>query len=190
MKTIKYLFITLLTSTLFMACSSDDDSPEPVNQEEVITTMTITLTPQDGGTPLVLQTRDLDGDGPNEPVITEDIVLEANTTYNGSVALLDETDPNDVENITEEVQEEGEDHQFFYTSLNLGTITYADVDANGNPVGLLFTLQTAASATTNGNFTATLRHEPNKDAEGVSDGDITNAGGDTDISESFAVSLQ
>ncbi|WP_179345102.1 type 1 periplasmic binding fold superfamily protein [Winogradskyella ursingii] len=192
MKTIKYLFITLLTSTLFVACSSDDDNPPPVNEEEVITTMTITLTPQGAGDTVTLQTRDLDGDGPNAPLVTVTGNLSLNTTYNGSVILLDESDPDDVENITEEVQEESDEHQFFYTlSNNLGTVSYSDLDENNNPVGLLFSLQTVASTTaTEGLFTATLRHELNKDAEGVSNGNIANAGGETDISESFTVSIQ
>jgi len=38
--------------------------------------------------------------------------------------------------------------------------------------------------------TITLRHEPAKDATGVSDGDITNAGGETDISVNFPVEIQ
>ena len=36
-----------------------------------------------------------------------------------------------------------------------------------------------------GQFTVTLRHEPDKSAQGVSAGDITNAGGETDIEVSL-----
>ncbi|HBK71516.1 MAG TPA: type 1 periplasmic binding fold superfamily protein, partial [Flavobacteriaceae bacterium] len=35
-----------------------------------------------------------------------------------------------------------------------------------------------------------LRHEPNKSASGVSDGDITNAGGETDIEVIFNITVQ
>ena len=42
----------------------------------------------------------------------------------------------------------------------------------------------------NGTITITLRHEPNKGGEGVSNGDITNAGGETDAQVSYNVSLQ
>ncbi|MDX1314481.1 MAG: type 1 periplasmic binding fold superfamily protein, partial [Eudoraea sp.] len=64
MKTFKTILSFAFVSVLFVACSSDDDSPEPVNEEELITTMTITLTPQGGAGDIILQTQDLDGDGP------------------------------------------------------------------------------------------------------------------------------
>lgn len=187
MKTKKWLPFLALGALIFTSCSNDDDNPDPVNEEEVITTLTITLTPDGGGTDVTLQSRDLDGDGPNEPeiIITGNIV--ANTTYNGSIELLNETeDP--AEDITEEVDEEDEEHQFFYDLTGeLGTISYADADDDGNPVGILFTWETADSA--DGTLTVTLRHEPNKDAEGVSDGEIANAGGETDIAQSFTINV-
>ena len=67
MKTIKILSLSILASIAFTACSDDDNVPEIVNEEEVITTMTVTLTPVTGGTDITLQTQDLDGDGPNAP---------------------------------------------------------------------------------------------------------------------------
>lgn len=41
-----------------------------------------------------------------------------------------------------------------------------------------------------GDLKIVLLHEPNKDAEGVSAGDITNAGGDTDVEVTFALGLE
>ena len=41
----------------------------------------------------------------------------------------------------------------------------------------------------NGTITVILRHEPDKDASGVSNGDITNAGGETDIEVVFNVEV-
>lgn len=171
-----------------ISCSSDDE-PDPVNEEEVITTMTVTLAPQTGGSPIMLQTRDLDGDGPNPPVVTVSGPLTADKAYNGTIELLNET-VSPVENITTEVAAEGDEHQFFYQTvggLDL-TTTYADQDGDGNPVGILFTLETGDAST--GSLTVVLRHEPDKDASGVSDGDIGNAGGETDISASFSVEVQ
>ena len=187
MKTNKWLPFLALGALIFTSCSNDDDNPDPVHEEEVITTLTITLTPDGGGTDVTLQSRDLDGNGPNEPEITITGNIVANTTYNGSIELLNETeDP--AEDITEEVEEEAEEHQFFYSLTgDLGTITYTDTDGNGDPVGLLFTWETAGLA--NGSLTVTLRHEPNKDAEGVSSGNITNAGGETDITQTFTINV-
>ena len=92
MKTTKYLFLLLMTSFATFSCSTDDDNPTPVNEEEVITTLRLTLTPQGGGMPIIFETQDLDGDGPNPPVVSVSSALAANTTYNGSIELLNELD--------------------------------------------------------------------------------------------------
>lgn len=185
MKIFKYVFALILVITL--ASCSDDDTPEPVNEEEVITTLTATLTATDAAT-VTLQIRDLDGDGPDAPVISSPNVLLPNTTYQGRIELLNETE-SPAEDITEEVEEEDEEHQlFFSTTGNITSVTYNDTDGNGNPVGLSFTVTTGDAGS--GTITITLRHEPNKTADGVSDGDITNAGGETDITVTFDITIQ
>lgn len=189
MKTFKKVSILFLSALIFTACSNDDDNPLPVNEEEVITTLTATLTPVGGGPTVTLQTRDLDGDGPNPPVITVSGPLAVGTTYNGSLIILNETET-PAEIINEEIEAEDDEHQFFFQATNgIATFNYVDFDGNGNPVGLSFTLTTSATAGS-GSITITLRHEPNKDAAGVSEGDIANAGGETDIQAVFAVTVQ
>lgn len=180
MRTLKLLTLAFLLIAL-AACSSDDDNPAPVNEEEVITTVTATLTPVGGGTAITLRSRDLDGDGPNAPVITISGDLATGTTYNGALTLSNETE-SPAEDITAEVSAEGADHQFFFTS-GIGTVAYNDTDTNGDPIGLAFTLTTTTATT--GNLTIILRHEPNKSATGVSSGDILNAGGETDVEVTF-----
>ena len=160
-----------------------------VPEEQVITTMTITLQPSDGGADVVLQTRDIDGNGPDIPVVTVSGNLLANTSYSGSIVLLDEAeDP--AENYTAVIEEESLEYQFFYTigsGLNAST-EYMDEDSEGNPIGLDFTLTTTAASS--GDITFTLRHEPVKSADGVADGDITNADGETDIAATFDIFIQ
>lgn len=191
MKTIKTLTILFISALTFTACNNDDDIttlPLPVNEEEVITTLTATLEPVGGGTTVTLQTQDLDGDGPDAPVLTVSGPLAINTVYNGSLVLLNETE-SPAEEINEEIEEEDDEHQFFYQATNdVATFTYEDFDGNGNPIGLTFTLTTTDAAT--GTITITLRHEPAKDAAGVSDGDIANAGGETDIQATFNVTVE
>ncbi|NAS12184.1 type 1 periplasmic binding fold superfamily protein [Poritiphilus flavus] len=184
MKYIKFLSILALTGSLFVACSDDDDAPAPVNEEEVITTMTVTLSPQGGGTDITLQTRDLDGDGPDAPVVTVSGDLAANTTYDGSIVLLNETET-PPENVTEEVEAEDDEHQFiFVTTGNIASVEYDDEDGDGNPVGLSFDLTTGdAGAAT---LSVTLRHEPTK----PNDGTLAGAGGETDITETFDLTIQ
>ena len=114
MKTGKLLATAILSAALLMSCSDDDDIPEEVHEEEVITTLIATLTPQGQGTEITLESQDLDGDGPNDPVVTVSGPLAAGVVYDGSIKLWNETeDP--AEDITEEVEEEDLEHQFFYT---------------------------------------------------------------------------
>jgi hypothetical protein len=184
MKNVKFLATAIFATVLFVSCSNDDDTPEPVNEEEVITTLTVTLSPNGGGTAITLQTRDLDGDGPNAPVVTVSGSLATGVTYSGTIVLLNET-VNPPEIITEEVEEENLDHQFFYTlggGLDV-TTAYSNFDDNGNPLGTEFTL--TAGTASSGTLTFTLRHEPTKPNTGLGD-----AGGETDIAATFNVAVQ
>jgi hypothetical protein len=183
MKKFTTLAIVIGIVTSLSSCSNDD---KPVNEDEVITTVTTTLT--GGGQVVTLTSRDLDGDGPNAPVITVSGNLSANTSYMGSVSFLNETET-PAENITTEIVDEGVDHQLFFQAPSaLGTFTYNDTDANGKPIGIQFTLLTGNA--TSGNLLVTLRHEPNKSAAGVATGDITNAGGSTDAAITYPVVVQ
>ncbi|AXO79125.1 type 1 periplasmic binding fold superfamily protein [Olleya aquimaris] len=192
MKNLKQLSLILLAAIAFVSCSNDDDAtdnPVPVNEEEVITTLTATLTPVGGGTEITLQKQDSDGDGPDDAVITVSSPLAIGTTYNVSLELLNETE-SPAESINEEIEEEDDEHQFFYTATNdVATFAYVDFDGDGNPLGLEFTLTTADVAST-GNITIELQHLPNKSAEGVSDGDSTNAGGETDVMAIFPIVVE
>ncbi|WP_222984092.1 type 1 periplasmic binding fold superfamily protein [Flagellimonas meishanensis] len=198
MKTIKILSLALASGFVLASCSNDDNTPEEVNEEEIITTMIVTLTPTGGGTPIVFQSQDLDGDGPNAPVITpEDIVLSEGTTYSGTVVLLNETE-SPAENVNEEIEAEADEHQFFYIidgGLN-ATVDYADDESDyvseetgqnfttTNPVGIAFTITTTSAST--GTLAITLRHEPKK----PNDGTLVDAGGETDITETFNLTVE
>lgn len=183
MKTMKTSAFYALLTLAMLGCSDDDTTPEIINEDELITTVILTLTP-DSGDQVVLTTIDLDGDGPDEPVTTVVGNLSENTQYQGAVQFLNETeDP--AEDITQEVIEEADEHQVFYTiseGLNIQT-TYEDQDSQGNPLGVQITLSTGAAS--EGSLTVTLRHEPVKPNDG-----LESAGGETDISTSFDVSIQ
>ncbi|MBC7747238.1 MAG: type 1 periplasmic binding fold superfamily protein [Methylotenera sp.] len=184
MKNLRILAIAVVTVISLSACSKDD--PKPVNEQEVLTTVITTLT--GGGQTIALQVRDLDGNGPNEPVVTVSGNLKAATNYTGTVTFLNET-TSPVSNTTAQILTEGADHQLFFQAPSaIGTFAYTDQDANGKPIGLAFTLTTGAATT--GNLTVTLKHLPNKSAAGVSTGDITNAGGATDASVRYPIVIQ
>ena len=181
MKFFKYAL--LASALIFASCSDDDDNaPDPVNEEEVITTLTVTL--DSGSDTVVMQYQDLDGDGPDAATVTVSGSLNANTTYDGSIVLLNETE-SPAENVTEEIEEEDDEHQFFYTvgsGLDVAT-DYANFDGDGNPLGTLFVLNVGSASS--GGLTFTLRHEPNKPNTG-----LENAGGSTDIEVTFDVTVE
>jgi len=176
----------LMAVAVISSCKKDKDVVIP-NEEELITTVNYTLTPVGGGTEVTMTFKDLDGDGGNDPVITGG-TLAANTTYNGTLELLNETE-SPAEDITEEIEEEDADHQFFFsTTVSDLSVAYADQDDDGNPVGLETTVTTLGVSS--GSMTIILRHEPNKSGTGVAGGAITNAGGETDIELTFNVDVQ
>ena len=183
MKTMKTSAFYALLTLAMLGCSDDDTTPEIINEDELITTVILTLTP-DSGDQVVLTTIDLDGDGPDEPVTTVSGSFSENTVYTGAARFLNETET-PAEEITDEVVEEADEHQVFYTiseGLNIQT-TYEDQDSQGNPLGVQITLSTGLAS--EGSLTVTLRHEPVKPNDG-----LDSAGGETDISTSFDVSIQ
>ena len=185
MKPFRVFYILPLFLLVFLiSCEKD---PKVPNEEELITTVTYTLTPQAGGDPVVFSFRDLDGDGGQEPVVVLGR-LKTNAIYNGVVQLLNES-VSPFEDITLEVEEEALEHQFFYTFSDVNTsFTYADMDIDNYPVGIHTIVTTGDPG--EGLLTIVLRHLPDKSASGVSGGDITNAGGETDVEVSFLLIIE
>ncbi|MDC0177194.1 type 1 periplasmic binding fold superfamily protein [Polaribacter sp.] len=183
MNTIKLLAIFFIATLTFSACSDDDhEDDDHDHEEELITTVTYTLTK--GNDAVTLVSTDLDGLGGNDATFNISGPLTANTTYTGVIKLENATeDP--AENITEEVEEEGDEHEFFYSSTVSGiTINKTDTDTEGNPIGIETTLTTGAAGT--GTLTIILKHEPTKPNDNTS----TNAGGSTDVEVTFSVTVE
>ena len=182
-KLFSLLSLLILTSLLFSSCKEDPMIPE---EPEIITTLNMSLSPADGSEDVILSFVDIDGDGGNDPVITGG-VLAVNQSYTGTLQLLNQS-VTPSESITEEIAEEDEEHQFFFQSnITDLSIDYNDQDADGNPIGLSINLTTGEAGS--GTLTVILRHEPNKSGSGVSAGDITNAGGETDIEVTFPIDV-
>jgi len=178
------LFLLACIAIFISSCGKDD--PEPIQPVELITTLTWTLTDSSGDT-VMMSFRDLDGDGGDAPVVST-ATLKANEVYTSELEFLNETET-PAENVTEEIIEEDLEHQVFYATSIAGlSFSYADMDSDGNPLGVVATVNTGAPG--NGTVTITLRHEPAKDASGVSDGNIANAGGETDIEVTFNVDVE
>ncbi len=188
----KYLLATLLLTAAVTGCvKPDEDDPitpaPPANEEEVITTMILSFDNIGAGADKELRFTDADGDGGGAPVYELDTLDDA-SVYTTSIIILNET-VSPADTISNEVLDEGVDHQFFFapTGVNI-TFVYGDVDGNGDPIGLLTTMTTGSPS--DGTLKVTLRHQPDKTAVGVSGGDITNAGGETDIEVTFPVVIE
>ncbi|HMO61436.1 MAG TPA: hypothetical protein PKC39_00225 [Ferruginibacter sp.] len=181
MKRTKILLSAMLLAIgplLFTACKKDKKTES--NDEEVITTLTIKLTPVGGGTTLSYSFDDPDGPGGLAPTIDE-IVLAPSTTYNAEIELLNKT-VSPPENITEEVEEEAEAHRFYFEvqgGANL-TIDNLDTDANGVPLGINSTWTTGAAST--GKVQVTLRHYPNTPPGKAMADPVNSPKSETDIS--------
>jgi hypothetical protein len=157
--------------------------PAVVNEPENITTVKIELKDSANVNNIVTaQWRDLDGAGGNNPVI-EAISLQANKTYFATITILDET-KSPVSNISDEVKEEGDQHQFFFKPTNANvSVKYNDADANGNPIGLNSKWRTTTSST--GTITVILKHQPG--VKVTSPGDIN--AGETDLEVNYPISI-
>lgn len=185
MKIFKYALLAI--PFLYFSCDDDDDTPDPVNEEEVITTMNVTLVAHDGSGTVFMSSVDNDGEGPNLPEVSVSGPISSMTSYSGMVEFLNELeDP--AEDITEEVIEEADEHQVFFTASSGLPLefAYVDVDSNGNPLGTQFVVApTSEGATGSGSITITLVHEPEKPNDGLS-----TAGGETDIEVTFTVTVE
>lgn len=178
----------LLIGSLVTFTGCEDDDPEVPNEEEVITDVVVTFT-SSVADPVILTFIDRDGPGGMDGLPTQVGAFLPDTEYQGSIQFFDNTDPADSEDITLEVAEEDDEHQVFYTTtggLNM-TFAYDDADDDNNPIGLMTTLSTGASSS--GDLTIVLRHEPAKDAAGVAIDNPAPAGGETDIEVEFAISF-
>lgn len=173
--------VAALPLIVVIGCKEDNPaSPEPENSQELITKVTMTLTPAGGGAAMTVTFNDPDGDGGNAPTIGT-LMLKAGTTYNGTIELLDET-KSPADTVTAEVEEESDVHQFFYTPeggiVGRVTVTITDKDANNLPVGLEYTVAVTAGAAASGTLNVVLSHFDAAPKDGVSRSDES----DIDIS--------
>jgi len=178
--TLRCLALILFVSVILVSCKDD---PHPTNQEEVITTLIVDLSPVGGGEPLELKFYDEDGNGSIEPVTTPDLLeLEAGKSYAAEITLLNET-VSPAEDITEEIEAEMNDHLFCFDVTNMDvSVDYDDEDVNGHPIGLVTTWE-AGVAGASGTMEIVLRHQP-----GEKNGDCPGPG-ESDIQVEFSIKV-
>jgi hypothetical protein len=195
----RLVFAALAIGALAFLTSCNDD-PEPENIPELITKATLTFTPVGGGTTVTVNATDPDGEGVQDIVVDGPINLAANKTYTLSLQLINGlAKPTDPEyNITEEVEEEGDEHMFFFSWTNnvfsdpagngnidarADDVNYNDADKNGLPLGISTSWTTVGSATA-GTFRIVLKHQP-----GIKSATTTASDGESDLDLTFTISV-
>ena len=185
----------------------DDDAPPMENELEVITDVTVIFTnTEDADDVVMASAQDPDGEGVMELMVDGDIDLTEGVTYTLTFEILNALDPDDVEDIGEEILDEDDEHQIFFAFTdgaftspmgdgNIGAdsaadpINYMDEDSemqdgSGNPIGLV-TEWTAGTALMDGMFTVRLQHQPD-----LKSATTTSEDGDTDFDLTFVLNIQ
>lgn len=191
-----YLFL-FLSLGLLASCSDDDDTPAPEEDEEVISRVELTFTPTGGGDAVTATWFDADGEGTGAPAI-DDIELVEGVEYDLSLILTNTlADPD--EDITAEIEEEDDEHMFFFEFTNNifadptgngnidnrgDAVNYNDTDSNGNPVGLSTTWTAGGHTDAAGIFRVVLKHQPD-----IKSATSTVNDGGTDLDITFPINI-
>jgi hypothetical protein len=149
------------------------EAPPCENEEEIITDVTLTFTPTEGGDPVVATASDPDGEGPLDLMINGPIDLLESTDYDLSIKVENKIEGED---ITEEIMEEDDEHMFFFSWTdevftspagdgNIDNrddpVNYNDFDENSLPVGLSTSWTTeCVEENVSGKFRLVLKHQP------------------------------
>jgi len=191
------IVIALLVLLLSFGCEVEDPVREDV--PELITKVTLTLTPAVGD-PVVVTATDPDGEGVQDVQVDGAIKLKTTKRYSLSLTLANGlVKPSDPEyDVTEEVAAESDEHIFFFSWTNdifsdpsgngnidnrADDVNYQDEDVNGLPLGLE-TLWTAGAASS-GEFRIVLKHQPDLKSA-TSESGI----GETDLDLTFTVNVE
>ena len=165
---------------LLAACG--DSTTAPGGETELISRVTVVLT--DGTSTITSFIDDPDGNGPTAPAAQNGaIALQVGRAYTGTILFENrlETPP---ENITEEVEEESDEHRVYYIVTGPGlSIQTLDTDDSGRPLGLEYGFTPSAAGS--GTLRVVLCHYDDAPKVGTS----TSCQGETDIDVSFAYTI-
>ena len=193
---LNYLLYAVLTLFIFTACEEDEAAPEEENEVEVFTDVKLVFTPSGGGAAVEAAAQDPDGAGVQELQVLGSIDLAANTSYTLTM-VIENCLESPCELMNEEIEEEDEEHQFFFAFTNdaftspagngnidsaSDPLNYNDADGNGNAIGLNTSWTTGSASS--GTFTVQLQHQP--DVKTATSGATD---GDTDFALTFNLSI-
>lgn len=185
MKTSKFFINALFCLTLMTSCSDDDGNPPPINQEELITDVTLTfINNADADDIVILASVAPDG---QDGVSTESITgsFTANATYSLTLSILNTsvTPADDI--LNDDIILEADEHFFSYSVNGFNFSVSRDSDDAEGPNGSKLGVNTTWSAggANTGNIQIVLTHEPTSVNDSNGFGSAT--GGSEDLNITF-----
>ena len=197
-----YFKATLLSTILLFISCDKDDTPEAENEMEVFTKAVIVVTnlSDDSSETYNFEVEEHDHDHDHDHSVlpqTQDdddhgdhtvIELKSNSEYKFEISFLNESDPNNIIDMTEEVVKEADDHHVFYELVGNG-ISYVSTsgdtfDSKSNPLNLV-TKWTTTTAT-EVEVEAYLLHQPTSKTGSTRD----DFGGATDVEIEFEAHVE
>lgn len=194
-----YLKATLLSSVLLFISCDKDDTPDAENEIEVFTKAVIVVTnlsddssetynfeveEHDHEHSVIVQAQeDEEGHGDHT-----EIELESDSEYKFEITFLNDSDPNNVIDMTEEVIEEKDEHLVFYELIGDGisydTTSGDTLDSEGNALNLVTKWTTTAATVVD--VEAYLIHQPTSKTGTTRD----DFGGATDVEIEFEAHVE
>ena len=195
-----YLKATLLSTVLLFIACDKDDAPEAENEMEVFTKAVIKVTnlSDNSSETYEFEVEDHDDDHDHSHSVIaanqegehgiQEIELMSSSDYKFEISFLNDSDPNNVIDMTEEVIEEADEHLVFF-ELGWNGVSYESmsgdtIDSNGNPLNLV----TKWTTTTPGFaiVEAYLIHQPTSKSGNTRD----DFGGATDVEIEFEAHVE
>lgn len=195
-----YLKATLLSSVLLFISCDKDDTPDAENEMEVFTKAVIVVTnlsdnssktyefeveehDHDHDHGVLVQNQEGDDHGDHT-----EIELESDSEYKFEITFLNDSDPNNVIDMTEEVIEEKDEHIVFYELIGDG-ISYEStsgdiLDSEENALNLVTKWTTTAATVVD--VEAYLIHQPTSKTGTTRD----DFGGATDVEIEFEAHVE
>ena len=196
-------FLSALLLTSIISCD-DDDEPQVENEVEIFTDIKLVFTNETNTTDIVTAlAQDKDGNGAGELEIIDEINLKIGETYNLTFELANNLDTDNPIDLTAEILDEDDEHQFFFEFTdgafsdpagdgNIGAnnasdpINYQDKDDKNLPVGLQTSWTASTSIKSNQKFRVKLQHQ----SGGIKTSTSNSTTGDNDFDVTFVLNVQ
>jgi hypothetical protein len=157
------------------------ENPPAVSEHDPITTVNLYFVDSLTNDSLQFSFRDTDGEG-GIPALIDSILLSVHSKYFCSIEILDESNPDQIADISTEILEEGKDHHLCILNMEpVGIqLSFSEAENNHFPIPLRSVWLTSSEAI--GIVTIVLKHQEDHDH-------LNCESGDTEIRVDFPIRL-